>query len=115
MKSVLVNAMEARIETRIRLDDGSNAMICKIERIFSPKALVVLRVSGRIEGEHVDTLRELIALKKAGVAIDLTEVVLSDREAVSLLAASEAKGIELRNCPAYIREWAARESELARG
>jgi DNA-binding winged helix-turn-helix (wHTH) protein len=70
--------------------------------------MVGLRISGRIDGEHVDTLRELIAQKKAGLAIDLTEVLLADRKAVRLLAASEANGIELRNCPAYIREWAVR-------
>jgi hypothetical protein len=28
---------------------------------------------------------------------------------VRLLAFSEANGIELRNCPAYIREWVAKE------
>jgi anti-anti-sigma regulatory factor len=90
-------------------------MSCKIERIVSLGALVVLRISGRIDGEHVDTLRELIAQEKAGVAaIDLTEVLLVDREAVRLLAASEANGIELRNCPAYIREWTTRERDGSR-
>jgi anti-anti-sigma regulatory factor len=89
-------------------------MSCKIERIVSPGAMVVLRISGRIDGEHVDTLRELIGQEKAGVAIDLTEVLLVDREAVRLLAASEANGIELRNCPAYIREWTARKRDGSR-
>jgi hypothetical protein len=28
---------------------------------------------------------------------------------VRLLALSEANGIEIRNCPAYIREWVAKE------
>jgi hypothetical protein len=37
-------------------------------------------------------------------ALDLTEVMLVDREAVRLFALSEVDGIELRNCPAYIRE-----------
>ena len=69
----------------------------------------MLRVSGEIEREHLETLRELIAREKLGVAIDLTEVRHVDREAVSLLAASEANGAELRSCPAYIREWVARE------
>jgi hypothetical protein len=86
-----------------------NAMSCRIERIVNGKDSVVLRVSGRIDAEHVDTLRELISREKSGAAIDLTEVMLVDREAVRLLALSEAKGIELRNCPAYIREWVARE------
>ena len=35
--------------------------------------------------------------------------LLVDREVVKLLALSEANGIELRNCPAYIREWIAKE------
>jgi hypothetical protein len=52
----------------------------------------------------------LIAQEKGGrVAIDLTEVLLADREAVRLLAVSESNGFELRNCSAYIREWVARE------
>ena len=67
-----------------------------------------MRVSGRIHVEHVGTLRELLGREKGAVAIDLAEVILVDREAVSLLALSEANGIELRNCPAYIREWVER-------
>ena len=84
-------------------------MSCRIERLVGEDDLVVLHVSGRIHGEHVDTLRELIEREEAGVAIDLEEVTLVDREAVKLLGLSEAKGIELRNCPAYIREWVVRE------
>ena len=89
-------------------------MSCKIERLVGGEDCIVLRVSGRIGGEHVDTLRELIGREKGGVAIDLTEVMLVDRETVRLLALSEAGGIELRNCPAYIREWVAGERR-ARG
>jgi anti-anti-sigma regulatory factor len=84
-------------------------MSCRIERLVSEEDLVVLRVSGRIHGEHVDTLRESVGRERGGVVIDLTEVNLVDREAVRLLALSEANGIELRNCPAYIREWVSRE------
>ena|SRR2546426_6821897 len=43
------------------------------------------------------------------LAIDLEQVLLADREAVRLLAACELNGTELRNCPAYIREWVTRE------
>jgi hypothetical protein len=39
------------------------------------------------------------------MALDLEEVKLVDREAVRFLAACEARGIQLRNCPSYIREW----------
>ena len=39
------------------------------------------------------------------MAIDLKEVPLVDRGTVNLLALGESNGAELRNCPAYIREW----------
>jgi hypothetical protein len=89
----------------------SNVMSCKIERIGNGRDFVVLRVSGRIDGENVETLREVIVQEKGGVAIDLTEVTLVDREAVRLFAVSEANGVQLRNCPPYIREWVAREKD----
>jgi hypothetical protein len=44
-----------------------------------------------------------------GVALDLKEGLLVDRGAVRLLAGCEANGIKLRNSPAYVREWVARE------
>jgi anti-anti-sigma regulatory factor len=84
-------------------------MSCRIDRIVGAGDLVVLRVSGRIRAENVDTLRELLRREKAGVAIDLKEVTLVDRDAVTFLALSETGGIELRNCPGYVREWVDRE------
>ena len=86
-------------------------MSCRIERLVSKEDFVVLHVSGRMQAEHVDTLRELLGREKGGVAIDLREVILVDREAVRLFALSEANGIELRNCPAYIREWVSKERD----
>jgi len=86
-------------------------MNCRIDRLVSEEKHVVFRVSGRIQAEHVDTLRELLGREKDEVAIDLTEVILVDREVVRLLARSEANGIELRNCPAYIREWVLKERD----
>jgi hypothetical protein len=90
-------------------------MSCRIERLGSEEDFVVLRVSGRIHGEHVGTLRELAGREKGRVVIDLREVILVDREAVRLLARSEANGIELRNCPAYVREWVSRERSRTAG
>ena len=84
-------------------------MSCRIERLVSGEDCVVLLVSGRIQAEHVDLLRDLLGREKGRVAIDLKDVVLVAREAVKFLALSEAEGIELRNCPAYIREWLDRE------
>ena len=72
----------------------------------------VLRVSRRIHGENVPTLREVIDQEKGRLALDLMEITFVDREAVRLLAVRQANGIELRNCPAYIRERVAEERIL---
>ena len=82
-------------------------MTCRIDRILSESGQVILRVSGRLSGQDLEVLRA--ALEDRVVALDLQEVSLADRDAVKLLALSEANGIELRNCPAYIREWIAAE------
>ena len=68
-----------------------------------------MRVSGRIRGEDVPMLRELVGCEKGKVVIDLAEVTLVDRDTVVFLSACEANGIELRNCAEYIHEWVARE------
>ena len=84
-------------------------MNCRIDRVLGEGNRVVLRVSGRIHADNLETLRELLGREEAGTAVDLEEVVLVDRAAVRLLACSENNGIELKNCPAYIREWVTRE------
>ena len=84
-------------------------MSCRIDRVVSDDNRAVLLVSGRIMGEHVDMLRGVEEQESGSFAIDLKNVLLVDREAVKLLAFSEANGTELRNCPPYIREWVTRE------
>lgn len=84
-------------------------MPCRIDRLLTEKDLVVLRISGRISGEDMNILRAAIDQEHGAVTVDLEEVGLVDRGAVTLLALSEAKGIALRNCPPYIREWIDRE------
>jgi hypothetical protein len=89
-------------------------MTCKIDRVLTPDGFVVLRVSGRIDGVHVEALSELAEqekITKGGLVIDLAEVTLVSHEAIEVLTCAEANGIELRNCPAYIREWVSRERE----
>jgi anti-anti-sigma regulatory factor len=84
-------------------------MTCRIERHVIGEDLAVLRISGRITAEDVNTLRASLEQESSAVAIDLKDVLLVDREVVRLLALRESKGTELRNCPAYIREWVTRE------
>jgi hypothetical protein len=68
--------------------------------------VAVFALSGRIEEQQVSELQELLAGEaQAKAALDLEEVRLVDREVVRFLAACEARGISLRNCPSYVREW----------
>jgi ABC-type transporter Mla MlaB component len=86
-------------------------MACRIDRLLAERDLVVLRISGRIAGDDVGVLRSALDQERGAIAIDLAEVGLVDRSAVNLLVLSETRGVELRNCPPYIREWIARERE----
>jgi anti-anti-sigma regulatory factor len=74
---------------------------------------VVLTLSGRLRADNVSELEALLAAEAPGrgVVLDLTDVVLVDRDSVRFLRARERDGIALRNCPPYIREWIAREEQ----
>ena len=89
--------------------EGKPRMAYRIDRLVIGEDLVVLRISGRITGADVNAFRASLEREESAVAIDLKEVLLMDREAVELLALLESNGAELRNCPAYIREWVTRE------
>jgi hypothetical protein len=84
-------------------------MTCRVDRLVTGKDRVVLRLSGRITADELDVLRDALGQEPGAVAIDLEGVLLVDREAVRFLAAAEAGGVELGNCPPYVREWIARE------
>ena len=82
-------------------------MTCRIDRVSMEQGLV-LCISGRLTAEDLDVVR--MELDGHGVvAIAVAEIELVDREAVKLLAQAEAQGIELKSCPAYIREWIVKE------
>jgi hypothetical protein len=74
----------------------------------------LLRVSGRIDAENIAELKMEMEIHPTLIAFELGEVTLVDADAVHFLAAAEAAGTELRNCPLFVREWIRRErSELA--
>lgn len=85
-------------------------MTCRIDRRVIGQDREMLYISGRIKEEDVDTLRALLEQEKGVVTIDLKDVLIVDREAIKLLAVRESNGVELRNSPAYIREWVTRET-----
>jgi len=74
---------------------------------------VVFALSGRMAAENIAELETLFKpeAQRRPVTLDLENITLVDREAVRFLERCEADSIQLKNCPAYIREWIARERE----
>ena len=72
----------------------------------------LLRLSGQIDEDHLVQLQREIRRYRPRLVCDLTEATLVDRAVVQFLAAREGEGIELVNCPRYIREWITKEKAL---
>ena len=71
---------------------------------------MLLRVSGWITGENVDTLRRVLEQEiSSALILDLKDVRLAESEAIKLLAIYESKGARIDDCPLYIRERIRRE------
>jgi anti-anti-sigma regulatory factor len=72
---------------------------------------VIIKLSGRIDVENIAELETLVRKEVDGrrIVLDLKDLTLVDRDAVRFLGSCEADSINLKNCPAYIREWITRE------
>jgi anti-anti-sigma regulatory factor len=84
-------------------------MTFRIERVVGGESEIVLRVCGRVHIECVNTIKELIETESAKTVLDLSEVTLADSAAATFLATCELEGIELRECPAFLRSWISKE------
>jgi hypothetical protein len=77
---------------------------------------VVFTISGQLGADNVNELCQLVDAEPAGgvPVLDLTDLVLADREAVRFLREVEARGrVVLRNCPGYVRTWMAGETDCS--
>jgi len=67
---------------------------------------VTFALSGEMDSGHVAKLEALMAAESNRlVSLDLADVTLVTREAVTFLARVEAAGAVLVNCPDYVRSW----------
>ena len=81
----------------------------KITRV-TETGTTTLIVSGRIRAEQLSDLRRSIEAERTrDLMLDLSEVSLVDAEVVQFLLQCETQGVRLAHCPAYVREWMARE------
>jgi anti-anti-sigma regulatory factor len=85
-------------------------MTLRIER-STRQGFTVFTLSGRIEAVHVAELKELFDRDYRNIILDLRDLRLADRDAVRFLKGCEADGMNLENCPAYVREWMDREED----
>ena len=75
---------------------------------------VVFTISGRLDAENVNELCQLVDAEPTDSVpvLDLTDLVLADRNAVGFLKECETRGrVVLRNCPAYVRTWMVGEND----
>jgi anti-anti-sigma regulatory factor len=79
-------------------------MTLRIEKA-TDRHKTIIRLSGRLQSEHLDELKMQIDGEGSPIALDLDGVTLVDREVVRFLNASEKTGVELLHCWPYIREW----------
>ena len=105
--------MKSAIEGHLRYSENveKEALVTlRIQRSVEGGVLT-LTLSGRINVDEVGELQRLLEGQGQDlrVVLDLKDVKLVDRDAVKFLAVCEANGTQVKNCPAYIREWIAKE------
>jgi anti-anti-sigma regulatory factor len=85
-------------------------MTFKSERRLEGRTLV-LKLSGRVQAEHLEQLIRELPTDGTPTVLDLTDVTLVDVAVVRFLAASEARGVRLLGLSGFVREWIAREEK----
>lgn len=84
-------------------------MTLRIEKA-ADRHKTIIRLSGRLQSEHLDELKMQVDGEQSPIALDLEGVTLVNIEVVRFLNACERSGIELLHCWPYIREWMIREN-----
>jgi hypothetical protein len=88
-------------------------LIVKIETIREADCTVI-RLIGRLEAEYLSELKGQIRAGEGSIVFEMDELTFVDLHTVRFFIECERRGVELRGCPAYIREWIAREQETQR-
>jgi hypothetical protein len=74
-----------------------------------------LLLSGRIQSDRIACIRSAMNDSCPRKMLNLSEVTLVDVAVVRFLISCEDAGIELVQCPPYVREWILRERAEAAG
>jgi hypothetical protein len=78
---------------------------------------VVFTLSGQMDEGDIAELETLIRSEANGrrIVLDLKDLTLVGRDAISFLERCEADGITLKNCAGYVREWITRQRRGSAG
>jgi hypothetical protein len=85
-------------------------VVVKIETVAGPDATTI-RLIGRLSMEHLPLLIAQLDAAQGSIVLEMSEVTLVDLEVVRFLIDCQTRGLQLRACSAYIREWIAREQK----
>jgi len=85
-------------------------MTLRIER-NSRGGSTVLKLIGQIRSSDIEEVTAQVRNGDSPAVLDLDELSLVDAAVVRFLGGCEDLGLELRNCPPYIREWIKREKD----
>jgi predicted metal-binding protein len=75
----------------------------------SDECVTRLLLSGRIQLDRIGCIRSAMNDGCPHKILDLSEVTLVDLAAIRFLIGCEDEGIQLVQCPPYVREWIVRE------
>jgi hypothetical protein len=71
-------------------------------------------LSGELSDDQLAELGGIMERERAGaLVLDLGDVTLVSREGVEFIQRAVADGVELVNCPSYVRRWIAEENNEA--
>jgi hypothetical protein len=74
-----------------------------------------LRLSGRVQSNQIPSIRSEMDEQCTRTILNLSEVTLVDLGVVRFLIGCEDEGVELVQCPSYVREWMSRERSEGTG
>ncbi len=69
----------------------------------------IIRLSGRMQAEHLEELEAQIKDRGYKITLDLEEVGLVDVAAVRFLGVCKIRGAKIIHCSPYISDWIAME------
>ena len=89
-----------------------NRMAVGIETAARGSFTVFILIS-QIEKEAIAELRRVFECQTdyRDIILDLKDVSVIDRDVMHFFVRCEADGVNLENCPAYVREWMEREKD----